>query len=196
MQDEATLVEGAGYSGVQVLSEISKTNTPVYFSGNTNITSLPQKILGKILWRWFHKVGFLTANKYSGIVKMFSKTGQPVIGTDVKKLFKKENITCVGRTLDTNKQTIIFEKQEVSDIKNIVWATGFKPNFSWIDGIELDESNYPKNYRGVGKTIDGLYFLGLPWLYTRGSTTLVGVHRDAKYLNTYLFEKQTKKVLA
>jgi putative flavoprotein involved in K+ transport len=118
-----------------------------------------------------------------------------VIGTDVKKLFKKENITCVGRTLDANAESITFEKQEVTDIKNIIWATGFKPNFSWIDGIELDESNYPKNYRGVSKTIDGLYFLGLPWLYTRGSATLGGVQRDAKYLNTYLFKKETKKAL-
>ncbi|MDA9340048.1 NAD(P)/FAD-dependent oxidoreductase [Polaribacter sp.] len=193
LQEGATLVVGAGDSGVQILSEISKTNTQVYFSGNTNITSLPQEILGKTLWWWFHKVGFLTANKYSWIGKMLSKTAQPVIGTDVKTLFKKENITCVGRTLDANEQTITFEKQEVTDIKNIVWATGFKPNFSWIDGIELDESNYPKNYRGVSKTIDGLYFLGLPWLYTRGSATLGGVQRDAKYLKKHLFGKSKKK---
>lgn len=189
LKEGATLVVGAGDSGVQILNEISKTNTPVYFSGNTNIVSLPQEILGKTLWWWFNKVGFLTANKYSWIGEKLSKTGQPVIGTDVKTLFKKQNITCVGRTLDANEETIIFEKQKVNDIKNIVWATGFKPNFNWIDRIELDESMYPKNYRGVSETIDGLYFLGLPWLYTRGSATLGGVKRDAEYLNEYLFEK-------
>jgi putative flavoprotein involved in K+ transport len=104
-------------------------------------------------------------------------------------------VTCVGRTLDANTQSITFEKQEVSDIKNIVWATGFKPNFNWIEGIELDEREYPKNYRGISDTIDGLYFLGLPWLHTRGSATLGGVQRDAKYLNTYISKKETKKVL-
>ena len=187
LQEGATLVVGAGDSGVQILNEISKTNRPVYFSGNTDITSLPQEILGKTLWWWFSKVGFLTANKYSWIGKKLSETGQPVIGTDVKSLFKRPNITCVGRTLDANDEKITFEKQEVSTIKNIVWATGFKPNFSWIDGVELDESLYPKNYRGVSKTLEGLYFLGLPWLYTRGSATLGGVKRDAKYLNDYLF---------
>lgn len=192
LQKGAALVVGAGDSGVQILNEISKTNTSVYFSGNTNIVSLPQEILGKTLWWWFTKVGFLTANKYSWIGKKLSKSAQPVIGTDVKSLFKKPNVTCVGRTLDADAESITFEKQKVVDIKNIVWATGFKPNFSWIDGIELDDREYPKNYRGVSETIEGLYFLGLPWLYTRGSATLGGVKKDAKYLKKHLFKK-TKK---
>jgi putative flavoprotein involved in K+ transport len=184
LQDGPTLVVGAGDSGVQILNEISKTKTSVYFSGNTNITSLPQEFLGKTLWWWFHKTGFLTAHKYSWVGKKLSKSGQPVIGTDVKTLFKKENVTCVGRTLDANDETIIFEKQKSNEIKNIIWATGFKPNFNWIVGIELDKNLYPKNYRGVSD-IEGLYFLGLPWLYTRGSATLGGVKKDAKYLSKY-----------
>lgn len=193
LQNGPTLVVGAGDSGVQILNEISKTDRQVYFSGNTNITSIPQEILGKTLWWWFSKIGFLTAHKYSWIGKKLSKGGQPVIGTDVKRLFKKKNVTCVGRTLDANEQSIIFEKQNTSDIKNIVWATGFKPNFNWIDNIKLDDSHYPLNYRGVSD-IDGLYFIGLPWLYTRGSATLGGVKKDAKYLSKY-FSKKTKKTL-
>ena len=198
LQEGATLVVGAGDSGVQILNEVSNTNREVYFSGNTNITSIPQEILGKTLWWWFSKIGFLTAHKYSWIGKKISKGGQPIIGTDVKTLFKKKNVTCVGRTLDANEQTIIFEKQNTNDIKNIVWATGFKPNFNWINHIELDDSHYPKNYRGVSD-IEGLYFLGLPWLYTRGSATLGGVKKDAKYLNKYIFKKikqTTKKQVA
>ncbi|EAR13571.1 potassium transporter (Trk family) protein [Polaribacter irgensii 23-P] len=189
LQQGAALVVGAGDSGVQILNEISKTNTAVYFSGNTNIVSLPQEILGKTLWWWFAKVGFLTANKYSWIGKKLSNSAQPVIGTDVKALFKRKNVVCVGRTLDADTQSITFEKQKVADIKNIVWATGFKPNFSWIDAIELDDRGYPKNYRGVSDTIEGLYFLGLPWLYTRGSATLGGVRKDAKYLKKHFSRK-------
>lgn len=185
LQEGNTLVVGAGDSGVQILNEVSKTKRTVYFSGNTNINSIPQEILGKTLWWWFSRVGFLTAHKYSWIGKKLSKGGQPVIGTDVKTLFKKQNVTCVGRTLDANKNNISFEKGNFNDIKNIIWATGFKPNFKWIDNLELDEDQYPKNYRGVSD-IDGLYFLGLPWLYTRGSATLGGVKKDAKYLSKYL----------
>ena len=45
--------------------------------------------------------------------------------------------------------------------------------------LELDDAQYPKNYRGVSDSISDLYFLGLPWLYTRGSATLGGVKKDA-----------------
>ena len=90
LQDGDTLVVGAGDSGVQILDEISNTNRNVYFSGKTNITSIPQEFLGKTLWWWFSKIGFLSAHKYSWIGKKLSKGGQPVIGTDVKTLFKKQ----------------------------------------------------------------------------------------------------------
>lgn len=188
LQDGDTLVVGAGDSGVQILDEISNTNRKVYFSGNTNINAIPQEFLGKTLWWWFSKIGFLSANKYTWIGKKLSKGVQPVIGTDVTKLFAKQNVTCVGRTLDATSNTIVFEKQKVNTIKNIIWATGFKPNFKWINGVELDEQGYPKNYRGVSD-LEGLYFIGLPWLYTRGSATLGGVKKDAKYLSTYIEHK-------
>lgn len=194
LQNGSALVVGAGDSGVQILNEISKTDRTVYFSGNTNINSIPQEILGKTLWWWFSRVGFLSAHKYSWIGKKLSKGGQPVIGTDVKTLFKEQNVKCVGRTLDATKNHICFEKGNISDIKNIVWATGFKPNFKWIDNLELDDEQYPKNYRGISD-IDGLFFLGLPWLYTRGSATLGGVKKDAKHLSKYIMKKEklTKK---
>jgi putative flavoprotein involved in K+ transport len=187
LQDGDTLVVGAGDSGVQILKDISETNRTVYFSGTTNIATLPQEILGKTLWWWFKKIGFLTVTKYSWIGKKLVSGRQPVIGTNVKKLFKKSNIHCVGRTLDANKHDIVFEEKTISSIKNIIWATGFKPNFEWIENEQLDTDNYPKNYRGVS-TIEGLYYLGLPWLHTRGSATLGGVKNDAKYLSQYILK--------
>lgn len=187
LQEGATLVVGAGDSGVQILEEIANTNRQVYFSGNTNITSIPQEILGKTLWWWFKKIGFLSANKHTWIGKKLSNGGQPIIGTDVKSLFKKANVTCVGRSLGANEHDIKFETATLSNIKNIIWATGFKPDFNWIENIQLDDQLYPKNYRGVSD-IKGLYFIGLPWLYTRGSATLGGVKKDAEYLSRYIFK--------
>jgi putative flavoprotein involved in K+ transport len=189
LQEGDTLVVGAGDSGVQILDEISETSRKVYFSGDTNVKSIPQEVLGKTLWWWFSKIGFLSLSKYTWIGKIISKAGQPIIGTNVKVLFKKPNVECVGRTLDADQDKIVFEKKEVKSIKNILWATGFKPNFSWIENVKLDTNNYPKNYRGVSD-IEGLYYLGLPWLYTRGSATLGGVKKDAKYLNDYILNKK------
>lgn len=188
-----TLVVGAGDSGVQILQEVANTKRQVYFSGDTNITSIPQEILGKTLWWWFKKIGFLTVSKFSWIGKKLSTGGQPIIGTDVKSLLKKENVTCVGRTLNADGENLVFETGTHSNIKNIVWATGFKPNFNWIENISLNQDNYPTNFRGISD-IHGLYFLGLPWLYTRGSATLGGVKKDAKFLNNFIAKENTVEV--
>ncbi|MBQ0787860.1 MAG: NAD(P)-binding domain-containing protein [Oceanihabitans sp.] len=182
LQDGDALVVGGGDSGYQILNEISKgASRTVYFSGDTNVRSLPQQILGKTLWWWFTLVGFLSFTKYSWIGKKISNFSQPVIGTDVKEILSRENVIIKGRTKDALQEVIIFEKSKVSTIKNVIWATGYRPNFKWIEGLELDENSYPKNYRGVSN-IDGLYFIGLPWMYTRGSATLGGVSKDASYL--------------
>ena len=114
---------------------------------------------------------------------------QPVIGTDVKEILSRDNVIPVGMTNDAFEETLYFDKREVSTIKNIVWATGYRPNFTWIEGLELDKHSYPINYRGVSN-IKGLYFLGLPWMYTRGSATLGGVSKDAKYLAKVISEKK------
>ncbi|WP_395046060.1 flavin-containing monooxygenase [Flavobacterium sp.] len=190
LQEGDALVVGGGDSGYQILDEISKDKCrTVYFSGDTNVKSIPQEFLGKTLWWWFTLIGFLRFNKYSWIGQKIRANIQPVIGTDVKEILSRSNVIAVGRTNDALEETIYFEKKEVSNIKNIVWSTGYRPNFIWIDGLELDNDNYPKNYRGVSD-IEGLYFIGLPWMYTRGSATLGGVSKDASYLANII---KTKK---
>lgn len=182
LKDGDALVVGGGDSGYQILNELSKDGTrTVYFSGNTSVKSLPQQFLGKTLWWWFELIGFLSYNKYSWIGKKINSSVQPVIGTDVKEILSRKNVISKGRTKDASNTDIIFENEKVSTIKNIIWATGYRPNFNWIEGIELENDGYPKNYRGVSN-IDGLYFIGLPWMFTRGSATLGGVSKDASYL--------------
>ncbi|WP_076411590.1 NAD(P)/FAD-dependent oxidoreductase [Shewanella sp. UCD-KL12] len=193
LQDGDCLVVGAGDSGVQILSEIADTGRKVHFSGTDKIKAIPQSFLGKTLWWWFTKLGFLSVSRFSKLGKWLSKGVQPVIGTDVKSLLAKDNVIHMGRTLSADRDSIKFQKGSVSSIKNIVWATGFKPNFFWIDNITFDEMNYPSNYRGVSDDMDGLYFIGLPWLYTRGSATLGGVWKDAEYLMDYIRQNKEEQ---
>jgi len=162
MQNGDALVVGSGDSGYQILNELSKDGSrTVYFSGDTNIKSIPQQFLGKTLWWWFTLIGFLSFTKYSWIGKKISSIPQPVIGTDVKEILSRENVIPVGRTNDALNEDMYFKHKNVSTIKNIVWATGYRPNFKWIEGLELDSDSYPKNHRGVSN-IEGLYFIGLP----------------------------------
>jgi putative flavoprotein involved in K+ transport len=66
-------------------------------------------------------------------------------------------------------------------ISTVIWTTGYRLDFSWIDLPILDEQGFPRHLRGVTK-VKGLYFLGLPWLLDQGSATLFGVGRDGAYL--------------
>jgi putative flavoprotein involved in K+ transport len=66
-------------------------------------------------------------------------------------------------------------------ITSIIWATGFRADWSWIDLPIFDGAGYPTHTRGV-TSMPGVYVLGLPWLYTWGSGRFVGVGRDAGYL--------------
>tara|TARA_R110001632_G_scaffold2297_19_gene10141 strand:- start:1398 stop:2453 length:1056 start_codon:yes stop_codon:yes gene_type:complete len=189
LQEGDALVVGGGDSGYQILNEVSQeTSRTVYFSGDTRVKSLPQFILGKTLWWWFTMIGFLSYSKYSWIGKKLNSITQPIIGTDVKEILSRKNVIAAGRTKDAFDEELVFETTNVTTIKNIIWATGYRPNFKWIEGLELDADSYPKNYRGVSN-IEGLYFIGLPWMFTRGSATLGGVSKDASYLANFIKDK-------
>ncbi|MDN6280344.1 MAG: NAD(P)/FAD-dependent oxidoreductase [Psychroflexus sp.] len=190
-----TLVVGDGDSGYQILDEISRsTPNTVYFSGNTSVQTLPQEILGKTLWWWFTITGFLSISKDSWLGQKIINSRQPIIGTDVKAILFRQNVVCVGHTVDANQTEVITEKEVLKDLRNIVWATGYRPNFKWIKGLELDKDNYPAHKRGVSH-MKGLFFIGLPWLHTRASATLGGVKEDAEYLVNQI-EKHSQKEAA
>ncbi len=70
---------------------------------------------------------------------------------------------------------------KLSNIKNVIWATGYKNNFNWIKFDIFDGTGKPKHKNGVSIE-KGLYFLGLPWLSMRGSSFIWGVWKDAKYV--------------
>ena len=68
-----------------------------------------------------------------------------------------------------------------ANIQTIIWSTGYHMDFRWIDVPIFDGRGYPGHDRGV-TSATGLYFLGLPWLYTWGSGRFSGIARDATYL--------------
>ena len=77
-----------------------------------------------------------------------------------------------------------------NNITSVIWCIGYKTNFGWVDVPVFDGKGYPNHDRGV-TSVRGLYFIGLPWLYTWGSGRFSGVARDAEYLSDYV-AKRTK----
>jgi putative flavoprotein involved in K+ transport len=66
-------------------------------------------------------------------------------------------------------------------IRTVLWCIGFHADYRWIEIPVFDGKGYPAHRRGVSSQA-GLYFLGLPWLYTWGSGRFSGVADDAAYL--------------
>lgn len=66
-------------------------------------------------------------------------------------------------------------------ITSIVWAIGYRPDYRWINASVFDGAGRPMHTRGV-TAVDGLSFVGLPWMHTWGSGRFLGIDRDAAYL--------------
>ncbi|HVZ73477.1 MAG TPA: MSMEG_0569 family flavin-dependent oxidoreductase [Polyangia bacterium] len=66
-------------------------------------------------------------------------------------------------------------------VSTIIWATGFRTDYGWVEVPIFDGRGYPVHTRGV-TAAEGLYFLGLPWLHTWGSGRFSGVAADATFL--------------
>jgi putative flavoprotein involved in K+ transport len=95
---------------------------------------------------------------------------------------KDKKVTLKTRTKSNKQNEIQFEDLSTISVQNVIWATGFMEDYSWIDIPNLlNHNGKVKHKRGVTE-IEGLYFLGLPWQYRRGSALLLGVGDDAKFL--------------
>jgi len=74
-------------------------------------------------------------------------------------------------------------------IKTILWATGFKFDFSWLQVDAFDEQGMPFHKRGISAEA-GVYFLGLPELTNRASSFIYGCWHDAKYIANHIVVQQ------
>jgi putative flavoprotein involved in K+ transport len=78
-------------------------------------------------------------------------------------------------TIDTNKE----------GIRTILWATGFHPDYSWLDVDVLDRKGMIRHDGGIAES-PGMYVIGLPCLRRRKSSFIHGVEDDARDLHEHL----------
>ena len=87
-------------------------------------------------------------------------------------------------------QTASFADGSSVDVDSVVWATGFRPDYTWIDAPAVtDGAGIPNHDGGRSLAVPGLWFLGLPWQRTRGSALLGFVQRDAAHLDAVMFDR-------
>ena len=83
----------------------------------------------------------------------------------------------------------MLEDGRVLDVANVVWSTGFRQDFSWIDLPIFDAAGEPMHERGVVSSQPGLYFVGLLFQYAVTSDVLPGVGRDAKRIAKHIAQQ-------
>ncbi len=76
------------------------------------------------------------------------------------------------------------------EVSNVIWCTGFRPDFGWIDLPVFDESGEPMHERGVVESEPGLYFVGRFFQFAFTSSLIGGVGRDAEYIAQHLASRQ------
>jgi putative flavoprotein involved in K+ transport len=80
-------------------------------------------------------------------------------------------------------------------IGTVIWATGFRPDYSWLKMPVLDRKGNLQHDGGVVAS-PGLYVLGLPLMRTRKSSFIFGIEDDARYINDHLInflQSQTRR---
>jgi putative flavoprotein involved in K+ transport len=78
-------------------------------------------------------------------------------------------------------RTVSFSDGSELDVDAVVWATGYRPDHSWIELPLVDAAGNVLHRRGVTE-VAGIYFLGLSWQHTRGSALLGWVKDDAEFI--------------
>jgi putative flavoprotein involved in K+ transport len=179
LPDGPVLVVGGGNSGFQIAEELAATRT-VDLSIATRYPMLPQRLGGRDLFWWLTRLGLLRVTVTSRPGRRMSRRDF-VIGTNRKRL-ERAGVRFRPRLVDAEDRTARFaDHRLLEDVGVVVWATGYRPDYAWIDLPRVVREGQVVHRRGVTE-VPGLYFLGLSWQHTRGSALLGFVHEDATYL--------------
>lgn len=174
------LVVGGGNSGLQIAAELAATHHVTVAIGSPQ-AYVPQRFLGRDLFWWFTRLGLMTAPASTRRGRRMKRRSNLVVGTKVKEL-QQDGVAVRGRAVRVVDGAIVLEDGTRVHPTSVVWATGYRPDYSWIEVAGArDDTGAIVHARGWSD-VPGLSFLGLPWQHTRGSALLGFVGEDAAWL--------------
>lgn len=185
LQKGGVLVVGAGNSGAEIAVEAARTH-PIWISGTESghipwpIDSLIARFFLVRLVRFFgHHV--LTVNTPLGrkLRPKMLATATPLVRVKPNSLVNA-GITRVPRVVGVKDGFPLLADDRLLDVKNVIWCTGYRHGFPWIDLPIFGENGEPEHEYGVVQAVPGMYFVGLHFLFAMTSATLMGVGRDAE----------------
>lgn len=172
------VVVGGGNTGYQIAKELSATNE-VHLAIGSRQKPLPQKLLGRDLFWWLTTLGVLRKTVDSRLGRRLRER-DTLIGSSPREL-ERHGVGLKPRAVAASGRTVSFADGSDLDVDAVIWATGYRSDYSWIDLPVFDEDGRPRHRRGVTE-LSGLYFLGLSWQHTRGSALIGWVGNDAELI--------------
>jgi putative flavoprotein involved in K+ transport len=173
------LVVGGGNTGFQIAKELAGTHQ-VYLSVGSRQKPLPQRLLGRDLFWWLTKSRLLATTVESRLGRKLQHR-DTLIGSSPRELKRRYGVQLKPRVVDASEHTVRFADGSDVKVDALIWASGYRPDYSWIDLPVFDADGRLSHKRGVTDVPD-LYFLGLTWQHTRGSALLGWVKDDAEFI--------------
>jgi putative flavoprotein involved in K+ transport len=172
------LVVGGGNSGFQIAEELAATRQ-VDLSIATRAPILPQRLGGKDLFWWLTRLGLMQVTAESRLGRRMSSR-EFIIGSSRRRL-RAAGVRFRPAVASADGRTVRFADGTSLDAEVVIWATGYRSDYSWIHIPGVTHDRQVAHRRGVTE-VPGLYFLGLSWQHTRGSALLGFINEDAAYL--------------
>ncbi|MDP9340530.1 MAG: NAD(P)/FAD-dependent oxidoreductase [Actinomycetota bacterium] len=190
LRDGDVLLVGAGNSGAELAFEVSRTHR-TFLAGKEpgHIPARHGGIPFRFLVRGVRFLGHhvLTTGTPIGrkVRPKFLSKGTPLIRIRPKEL-AAAGVERGPRVVGVRDGLPELEDHRVLDVANVIWCTGFRPSFPWIDLPVFGDGGEPLHDRGVVQGQPGLYFMGLPFQYAATSDVLPGVSRDAQHVAKHI----------
>jgi putative flavoprotein involved in K+ transport len=173
------LVVGGGNTGFQIAKELA-ANQRVYLSIGSRQTPLPQRFLGRDLFWWLTKTRLLEKTVESRLGQRLQRR-ETLIGSSPREVERRYGVELKPRVVDASGRTVGLADGNELQVDAVIWATGYRPDHTWIDLPVFNSDRCLRHRRGV-TDVPGLCFLGLTWQHTRGSALLGWVKDDAEFL--------------
>lgn len=186
LREGGVLVVGAGNSGAEIALEVSRGH-PTWLSGRdtshepTRPGTVPDRLLTPVLWFMVTRVLTVKTPFGRAVKRKFRHRGIPLARVRRKGL-AGAGVELVPRTGGVRDGLPQLEDGSVLDVANVIWCTGFMPDFRWIELPILAEDGHPVHERGVVESEPGLYFVGQVFQYSLSSVLMGGVGRDARFI--------------
>lgn len=189
LREGPVLIVGFGNSGAEIAFELVRTR-PTWVSGKSyGEVPVPHgsrrfRLAFGVLRLFWHHV--LTKSTPIGRrLGPKASTNDPLIRIKTKQL-TEAGADRVGRVVGLRNGLPLLDDDRVLDVPNVVWCTGFREDFAWIDLPIFDDDGKPRHERGVVEDEPGLYFVGLIFQYSVTSDVLPGAGRDAEHVAKHI----------